>query len=424
MKRLIKKLIFFMPKSWRRQLLKLRELRYSAYSARAMSREGVEFRAAGGKHRHEKPRILFYHPSGLNSAGTEKHLQILAKHLDKSRYDVFFMYSPKPRRIIDPDRRLDGRLSYMEGTGVKLISFDYDSMDEHYPFVIRKSRPDIFRVIRDNEIDLLVYAGIGYSEFPINLIRDIPIILLNVFGFISVQRNIALNIGISNEVSDKVRPFVEDERIKVMYIPSEGPGEGSAAAGKRIRERFSIPDHHTVFGRIGRDTDAIFDPIGIRAFQKLVARDETVHYLIMSPMPIVKKIAAEDGIPNVHFLEPSPLEEDVWAFHQAIDCVAHFRYDGESFGLNIAESMLCGKPVITHRSPIWNAHLEYLKPEFSRVADIGDVEGYYEHMKEFSELKRQGRLAGIGSLAKAQADSLFLIDKSIVQFESWLNTAI
>lgn len=368
MKALAKKLFPYIPVWLRRLATYAYEMRYAKFAATAMAGEGVDVSAIK-KGKNARPRMLFYHPSGLSFGGTEKFLQVLARHINKDKYDIYFLYSPKPRRATGLDLRLDGRLSYLEGHGVKLIVFDYESMDQNYPYVIRKASPTIFEVLRQENIDLIVTAGTGYTEFPFNLIRDIPIVMLNIFGSFNVQKNFALNCCISNEVADKIRPIVPEEKIEVMYIPSEGPTADSLAAGQELRSRLGIAPEAMVFGRIGRGSDDIFDPIGIRAFQRLVAEDPTVHYLIMSPMPIVKKIAEEDKIPNVHFLPASSSESDVWAFHRSIDCLAHFRHDGESCGLNIAEAMLCAKPVITHHSPIWNAHLEYLKPEFSRVAD-------------------------------------------------------
>lgn len=85
----------------------------------------------------------------------------------------------------------------------------------------------------------------------------------------------------------------------------------------------------------------------------------------------------------MHFLDPIYAEEDVWAFHNAIDVLAHFRYDGESCGLNIAESMLSGNPIISHRSRIWNAHLEYLSQDNSFVAGIDDIDAYGNAMEFF-----------------------------------------
>ncbi len=107
----------------------------------------------------------------------------------------------------------------------------------------------------------------------------------------------------------------------------------------------------------------------------------------MTPPPILKKIVDEEKIPRVHFLPPSGKENDVWAFHGAIDVMSHFRRDGETSGVAIAESLTIGNPVITHKSHIWNAHLEYLTEECSRIAEIDDFNEYANYMEEFINLK-------------------------------------
>ena len=178
------------------------------------------------------------------------------------------------------------------------------------------------------------------------------------------------------------------------------------------------------FGRIGRASDNIFDPIGIMAFKQVVKEIQNVHYLVMSPPPILRKIVEEQKIPNVHFLEPSAREKDVWAFHQANDVLAHFRKDGESCGLNIEEAMLCGKPIISHKSRYWNAHLEYLDDSFSRIAEIDNVEQYAEYMREFTELKQNGKILEMGKEAKEKAEKLFLIKNNINRFEKWVDEAL
>ena len=157
--------------------------------------------------------------------------------------------------------------------------------------------------------------------------------------------------------------------------------------GKQIRKEFGISDNDFVFGRIGRNADSIFDPIGIRSFQKILKEFPKAHYIIMSSPPILAKIVHDENIPNVHFLPPSGDELSIWGFHYAIDCLAHFRYDGETFGLNIAESMYAGNPIISHRSHIWNAHTEYLSSSFARVAKEDDVEMFASYMKEFISIK-------------------------------------
>ena len=57
-------------------------------------------RAMRGRPRKGRPRVLFYQLSGMSFGGTEKNLQILAKHLSPDKYDVFFMYSSKPQNTI------------------------------------------------------------------------------------------------------------------------------------------------------------------------------------------------------------------------------------------------------------------------------------------------------------------------------------
>ena len=270
-----------------------------------------------------RPRILFYHISGLSFAGTEKFLQILAKHLNHNRYDVYFMYSPKSRPCFG-EKPLDGRLGYFKNTPINFIPFDYEKLENKYPYFVYGMSPSIFEVIQKYNIDLLITAGSGYSEFPFNVIKDIPIILLNIFGSPNAQKNIVYNVCISNAVADKIRSIVPKNKIKVMYIPSEYPTKKSFENGKILRRKLGIKDNEIVFGRIGRANDNIFDPIGIMAFKQVVKETPNIHYLIMSSPPILKKIVEEQNIPNVHFLKPSADENDIWAFHQAIDVLITF----------------------------------------------------------------------------------------------------
>jgi glycosyltransferase involved in cell wall biosynthesis len=365
-----------------------------------------------------KVHILFYEICGMGYGGTSKEIQILAKYLDKSKYKVSFFYSHKPRWVDGVNlKRIDSRLKYMEDTDVNLINFDYISQDKRYPYVIRGMKPDIFDFIENEKVDLLITPTAGETYFPINMIRNIPIILLNVFGAYTVQPNIVCNIPYTNELTRKMSSVVDESIIREYYIPSEGPVEGSVLEGKSIREKFGIKDSDFVFGRIGRNIDEIFDPIGLRAFKKVVSKNTSAHYIIMAPPPICEKIVLQENIPNVHFLPPSGDELKIWGFFQSLDALAHFRRDGETFGLNIAEAMLCGKPIISHRSIVWNGHLEYLDNSFSRVTEIDDFEQYSKYMEEFIELKNNNKFDSLCKSAKKKAEKEFHIRNQIKKFE-------
>lgn len=374
------------------------------------------------KNRHEgKKRILFYHPSGLSFGGTEKFLQIIAKYIDKESYDVYFMYSPKSRAGRD---NMDGRKDYIQSEHIKLIPFDYTEIGSRYPYVITGAQPDFFNIIKKEKIDIVLTAGSGYSEYPFNILRSVPILLINIFGSPSTQKNIQKHICISGEVRDKILPVVAKEKTEVMYIQSELPAQNARTLGQKIRERFGIQKDDMVFGRIGRADNSIFDPIGIDAFKQVVIKYPDTHYIVMSAPPILVERVSKEHIPNVHFLEPSAEEEDVWAFHGSIDVLAHFRYDGESCGLNIAESMLAGNPIISHKSPIWNAHLEYLDSSFSRVAEMGNSTQYAEHMVYMINQKKDGKLTAMGAKAREKGEKLFYIKNTIQNIESIINNTI
>jgi glycosyltransferase involved in cell wall biosynthesis len=411
MKFFIKKIIHILPKQIRFSLFFVYENFYALKVRKFYSYINTQRPAKKIKN------ILFYHPSGLSFGGTEKFLQIIAKYLSTyTSYRIYFMYSDnlesKQGNTTSKNRRY-----YLENSALDFITFTYSKIQESYPFIIENMNPTIFKVIEEKNIDLLIVTGSGYSQFPINIIKDVPIIMLNIFGSPSSQKNIIQHVSISEEVAKKISIIVPPEKITVMYIPSEKPTNESGKVSV-IRKRFNIKETDFVFGRIGRSSDDIFDPIAINAFEEMVVRYPQCHYLIMSAPQILKKIVEERNIPHVHFLEASSDESDIWAFHQSIDVLAHARKDGESCGLNIIESLLCGNPIITHQSHLWNAQMEYLKPHFSRVAEQNNSSQYAIFMKEMIDLKQNGAFPKLREEIKAYAEKLFLIENNIEKIDN------
>lgn len=369
---------------------------------------------------NKKKRILFYHIKSLGYAGTEKFIQILAKYLDKKKYDIYFLYP----NINDENPLYLKRLEYLKEGGVITLPFDYKKFSNTPPYFVSGMNPDIKKLIHILNINLLIIPDAGNANYPFSIINNIPIILLNIFGQPNIQKNIKYHVCISKEVADKLLPIVPKNKIFVFPVPSEGPTQNSVAMGQKIREKFNIKNTDFVFGRIGRPDNGIFDPIGIEAFKKIVIDYPDAHYIIMAPPPILVEKVKNENIKNVHFIEPSSDDNDIWAFHQSIDAMAHFRNDGESFGLNIVESMFCGKPIISHKSHIWNAHLEYLDSSFSRIAEKDDIDTYASYMKEFIILKKENKLDELGKAAKGKAEKLFYIKNNINKIESILDKII
>lgn len=326
--------------------------------------------------------ILIYSVNGLSFGGTEKCLQLIADALARE-YEVFLMYGDKTA-IEERKQTMHSNITY--------IPFSYEENAVAVPHRITKMKPHIKDVIREHDIDLVVTASPGYSHYPWNVIDDIPIILINIFGAPTLQKNVCKVISISDTVRLHAEKWTGElpNRDITMYAPlAKLPPENARQLGAELRAKFSIPETDFVFGRIGRNDNSIFDPIGIRAWQKIAPDYPNAHYLIMSPPPTLVKIVEDENIPRVHFLPPSGDEADVWAFHSAIDAMAHFRRDGETSGVAIAESLMVGNPILTHRSHIWNAHLEYLNESCALVAGFDKVDEYSANMRTFIKTSKE-----------------------------------
>lgn len=378
MKKLIKKIALLLPVFIKKQIILKRE---NYYRKTALKKEKTEYLSNySAKERiNNKKNLLIYHVEGLGFGGTEKILQIIANNLCE-KFNVYFLYSNIQNK--------ESRKKFIDQK-VNLIEFKYNSIEKETPYYISGMNPFIKEIIADKNIDMMISASAGDAYYPINTISEIPIILINIFGTPNLQKNIVSNVFISETVKKYSEKFTGPrDTNQVLWIPNSTPPADSESKALEIRKKFNIKDSDFVFGRIGRNSDSIFDPIGINAFQKIVKDHPEAHYIIMSPPPILEKIVEDKKIPNVHFLDPSANEIDIWGFHYSLDALAHFRYDGETFGLNIAESMYASNPILSHKSHIWNAHLEYLNDSFSRVSEINDVNSYANNMIEFINIKQ------------------------------------
>lgn len=374
MKKLLKKIFKNSPLFTKRATIHIREFVYQLQANNDEKKNYLNLpNTQGGK---EIKNILLYHISGMFYAGTEKNLQLIANQL-VSDYKVFYMYSKDGFSQQQKDA-MDPR--------VNLIEFSYENVSTKFPHFISGMTPHIKNIIHDEKIDLLITSSSGHAQYPFNVIKNIPIILINIFGSPSLQKNIISTVFISKTIQDYSETYTGKKKTNTWeHLAVTGKDLDAPSIRKKTRERHNIPESSFVFGRIGRKSDAIFDPIGIESFKHIVKKYPDTYYLIMSPPPILEKMVEEEQIRNVRFMRDT---EDIWDFYYSLDALAHFRKDGETFGLNIAEAMYAYNPIISHVSHIWNAHLEYLTNEFSRVAQKDNVKEYTMFMDEFITLKK------------------------------------
>jgi len=121
-----------------------------------------------------------------------------------------------------------------------------------------------------------------------------------------------------------------------------------------------------IYGRIARPDSNIYTDINLRAY-KQIESDDTV-FIYMAPNIKAINDSNRLGIKNIIFIDPTSDEIMVSKFYNTIDVLCHSNLLGETFGNTIAESMINGKPIVTHiGSPSWpQAHKEL-------VGDVTDL---------------------------------------------------
>jgi len=105
---------------------------------------------------------------------------------------------------------------------------------------------------------------------------------------------------------------------------------------------------------------------------------------------------------------PRLSDQQLPQFYHDIDVFAHSRKDGETVGIAIAEAMMAGNPIITHKSRFHNEHLNLLETSFAKWCKADDVEGYFLNMAWFVDHADQIR--EMGQLARKKALSIFGMD--------------
>lgn len=354
----------------------------------------------------KKHNILFYHDTGLYYGSTEKLLQTIAKNLTPPKFNVYFLYSDKKYGA--------PRFSYFSGSSVKLIKFDYDYKMETEPFKIVRMKPSIMDIVNKYHIECIFLTIFSNYQFPINIIPStIPIIAVSPFGHWSTNGN-AFKTYCSGSDNKKRAERKGAKNAETFLNPLTDPPS----------KYLTKPplSEVVVFGRIGRADDNIFDPISISAFKKLEdIYGNKVRYDIVAPPPAMVKLAKNLGIQNIRFFDPIIDEEQLARFYYNIDVFAHARRDGETIGIAIAEAMMAGNPVITHKSHFHNDHLNFLDNSFARWSEPDDVETYFGDMKWFVENKNLIR--DMGLLAREKSRSLFGLENIIAHVSEDIENA-
>jgi glycosyltransferase involved in cell wall biosynthesis len=131
-----------------------------------------------------------------------------------------------------------------------------------------------------------------------------------------------------------------------------------------------------VYGRIARPDSNIYTDINLQAYKKI--ETENTFFLYVAPNNKAIEDAKNLGIKNILFINPSSDELYVSKLYNTFDVMCHSNVLGETFGNTIAESMIHGKPVISHiGNGSWCQAHEELFGELSELYIKNDIINEY-----------------------------------------------
>ena len=108
-----------------------------------------------------------------------------------------------------------------------------------------------------------------------------------------------------------------------------------------------LAEEITWLGRCGRPDNGIYNAVNVEAARLLRLQGHDVGFIVMAPPSNMIDDLKRHGIPY-RAIKPTTDPVELSKFYNSVDIYAHARADGETFGVNIAEAMMHGKPVVTH----------------------------------------------------------------------------
>jgi glycosyltransferase involved in cell wall biosynthesis len=274
----------------------------------------------------EKIKVLHY-LSSLGLGGTEKTCQLFVEH-SSPQFESHVAFLKDGRHPRQQQFHIACKAS-----GGNLIALN--------------DKRGLQQVIQQFGIDILHVYRSGFSEFPEpgQNIRVPHFVETNVFGFLNSNPNIDKTLFMSEwlmnySLTQAGDLGLREGRFDFVNNPVESP-----ASSEKIDFKFDKDE--IVLGRCGRPDPGIYNSVHVKAARLLLDRGYKVRFLAVAPPQNMVDELGQYEVP-FHTIDPVVDPRILSCFYNTIDILAHARADGETFGVNIAEAMMHGKPVVTH----------------------------------------------------------------------------
>lgn len=164
-----------------------------------------------------------------------------------------------------------------------------------------------------------------------------------------------------------------------------------------FKKKYRIPQEVFIFGRIGQHYYGKWSFCLIELFVKFIRNISSKAYLLIvnPPKEIIEYINNVKLEKNIIIIEKITNDNELKQCYSTIDLFLHIANQGESFGMVLAESLLCETPVITLNTP-WgdNSQCEVIGNGGICVNTIDDF--YKEMIKLYNNKSLRDKLAKDG----------------------------
>ncbi|MFZ2189838.1 MAG: glycosyltransferase family 4 protein [Candidatus Magasanikiibacteriota bacterium] len=168
---------------------------------------------------------------------------------------------------------------------------------------------------------------------------------------------------------------------------------------KKFKDTYNIPQDALVIGRIGQSFTGKWSLVLVDSFNKLAKIYSNLYLVVVNPSAnIIKEVNKSEFKNRIIHIPKIYGDKALSIAYSSFELMVHTAEQGESFGYVLAESILCGTPVITLSTP-WgdNSQCEvvgnykggYVVNNLRGI--VSAVQYYFDNPDQQIALKRLGR---------------------------------
>jgi glycosyltransferase involved in cell wall biosynthesis len=275
----------------------------------------------------------------LGLGGTEYALQLYAKFLDKSRFEVVVLSLLKGGERETLIREMGIEVIVLNGDYSKLPAI-LEQADVFHWHGGGSIDPQLFEVVKKNKPSLVIQTNVfgSYDASPYYKYIDYD---LYISKMILVRR-----MSLDKDLVDNYAA-----KRKVLHYPIDTNTINATLPSTEVLSKFKLDnklDQFFIIGRIGRADDNKFDLIALDGFAHFAKHTERARFLLIGATPKMRAHAEHLKIADkVIIMENTVSLQRLIVYYKSMDVFLMASQIGESFGMVIAEAMTVGTPVLT-----------------------------------------------------------------------------